>query len=96
MASSLFDIFNYAGDTVAFKFTAVREFGSLYSGLDSRISIDDFSVYEDTMTCDKPIKVELTSIGVSNAQITWSPQVLLPMKYNGDNQQQLLLGVQQP
>ena len=68
-----YDIFSYAGDTVSFKFTAIREFGSLYSGIDSRISIDDFSVYEDTMTCDKPIKVELTSIGVSNAQITWEP-----------------------
>ena len=44
----------------------------LYSGIDSRIS-DDFGVYEDTMTFDKPIKVELTSIGVSNAQITWEP-----------------------
>ena len=65
------DISAYKGDTVAFKFTSYRSFSGFNSGLNARASIDDFTVTEDTSSCDKPIKVVILSKGVSAATIGW-------------------------
>jgi PKD repeat protein len=65
------DISAYKGDTVAFKFTSYRSFNGFNSGLNARASIDDFTVTEDTSSCDKPIKVVILSNGVSAATMGW-------------------------
>ena len=59
------DISAYKGDTVAFKFTSYRSFNGFNSGLNARASIDDFTVTEDTSSCDKPIKVYLSELCLS-------------------------------
>ena len=68
---AIYSIADYIDDTVAFKFTAFRDLAGLNSGSNSRISIDDFAITEDTLSCKKPIKVRLTALSLGNAQITW-------------------------
>jgi PKD repeat protein len=68
---AIYSIADYIDDTVAFKFTAFRDLAGLNSGSNSRISIDDFAITEDTLGCKKPIKVRLTALSLGNAQITW-------------------------
>ena len=68
---AIYDISNYNDDTVAFRFTAYRDLFGLNLGGNSRVSIDDFAVNEDTISCDKPIKVRVTSLGVTSAQLAW-------------------------
>ena len=67
----VYSIPDYIDDTVAFKFTAYRDLAGLNQGNNSRISIDDFAVTEDTLACKKPNKVRLTSLNLGNAQIAW-------------------------
>ena len=68
---AIYSIADYINDTVAFKFTAFRDLAGLNQGSNSRISIDDFAITEDTLGCKKPIKVRLTALSLGNAQITW-------------------------
>ena len=68
---AIYSIADYIDDTVAFKFTAFRDLAGLNQGSNSRISIDDFAITEDSLSCKKPIKVRLTALSLGNAQITW-------------------------
>ncbi len=68
---AIYPITNFSGDTVSFRFKAVRDLNGFNQGQNSRISIDDFEVSEDTLSCDKPIKVRLTSLSLSTAFIEW-------------------------
>ena len=68
---AVYSLSDYIDDTVAFKFTAYRDLAGLNQGNNSRISIDDFAVTEDSLACKKPNKVRLTSLNLGNAQIAW-------------------------
>ena len=68
---AIYPISSFIGDTVSFKFTAFRDLTGFNQGQNSRISIDDFEVSEDTLSCDKPIKLRLSNLALSTAFIQW-------------------------
>ena len=68
---AVYSISNYINDTVAFKFTAFRNTTSSGFGSYSRVGLDDLSVTEDTSSCSSPLNLQLVSLGISTAQVTW-------------------------